>query len=159
MTPQTHKYSEVVQMTSTHRKQNHAKPQKLLPIQRKTVRAQSQVPENQSLNDIILIGYSIIGSINQKELKPNAIKNGISDAKTSHIISQIKVYDMKSFSNVIISIGGNDASNGSDLAYFKELYEQVIQHIKQSNDKCQIYLCNICPRADTCVGDINDIIQ
>ena len=49
--PQTHKYSEVVQMTSTPRIQNHNKPQKLLPIQRKTVRAQSQVPENQSLND------------------------------------------------------------------------------------------------------------
>ena len=157
--PQTHKYSEVVQMTSTPRIQTHNKPQRLLPIQRKTVRAQSQVPENQSLNDTLLIGDSIIGSINQKGLKPNVIKNGISGAKISHIISQIKVYDMKSFSNVIIYIGGNDASSGSDMEYFEELYEQVIQHIKQSNDKCQIFLCNICPRADTCVGDFNDIIQ
>ena len=23
----------------------------------------------------------------------------------------------------------------------------------------KIFLCNICPRKDTCVGDINDIIQ
>ena len=157
--PQTQKYSEVVQITSTPRIQNHNKPQKLLPIQRKTVRAQSQVPENQSLNDTLLIGESIFGSINQKGLKPNVIKNGISGAKISHIISQIKVYDLKSFSNVIIYIGGNDASSGSDLEYFEELYEQVIQHIKQSNDKCQIFLCNICPRANTCVGDVNDIIQ
>ena len=42
-------------MTSTPRIQNHNKPQKLLPIQRKTVRDQSQLPENQSLNDTILI--------------------------------------------------------------------------------------------------------
>ena len=89
------------------------------------------------MNDTLLIGDSIIGSMNQKGLEPNVIKNGISGAKISHIISQIKVYDMKSFSNVIIYIGGNDASSGSDMEYFEELYEQVIQHIKQSNDKCQ----------------------
>ena len=111
------------------------------------------------MTDTLLIGDSIIGSINQKGLEPNEIKNGISEAKISHIIGQIKIYDMKSFSNVIICIGSNDASSGSDLAYFEELYEQVIQYIKQSNDKCQIFLCNICPRADTCVGDINGIIQ
>ena len=63
--------------------------------------------------------------------------NGISGAKISHIISQIKIYDMKSFSYVIIYISGNDALSGSDLESFEELYEQVIQHIEQSNDKCQ----------------------
>ena len=45
------------------------------------------------------------------------------------------------------------------MEYFEELYEQVIQHSKQSNDKCQIFPCNICPQADTCVEVINDIIQ
>ena len=102
-------------MISTPRIENHAKPQRLLPIQRKTVRAQSQLPENQSLNDTLFIGDSIIRSINPKGLKPNVIKNGISGARISHIISQIKVYDMKSFSSVIIYIGGNDAWSGSDL--------------------------------------------
>ena len=45
------------------------------------------------------------------------------------------------------------------MEYFEELYAQVIQNIKQSNDKCQIFLCKICPRTGTCVGEINDIIQ
>ena len=30
-----------------------------------------------------------------------------------------------------------------DMEYFKELYEQVYLNLKQANDTCQIYLCEM----------------
>ena len=53
---------------------------------------------------------------------------------------------------------GNDASNGTDIEYFEEVYDQTIQFIKETNNQCQIILCNSCPRRDTCISEVNDTI-
>ena len=68
-------------------------------------------------------------------------------------------YDLNKFSHVIIYVGGNNASNGNDIEYFEEVYDQTIQFIKETNNQCQIILCNSCPRGDTCISEVNDIIR
>ena len=87
------------------------------------------------------------------------VKNGISGGNIEKILTQIKVYDIMKISHVIIYVGGNDASNGTDIEYFEERYDQLLQFIKESNSQCKILMSNSCPRGDTSTSDINDIIQ
>ena len=58
-----------------------------------------------------------------------------------------------------VYVGGNDASSGTDIEYFEELYDQVIQNLKEINSSCKIYLCNASPRGDTDVSDVNKVIH
>lgn len=168
---QTRQYSEVV--TSTPIPHNQETPQRPQPAPRRTLRgsvpttyslrpaaSQRPIPKNSdNSNQILMIGDSIISSVNPKGLRHNIFKNGIPGAKINDIYSQLKVFDMTKFSHVIIYGGGNDASSGSDSEYFEEIYEQLIQYIKRSNRQCKIILCNTCPRGDTSTTDLNEIIQ
>ena len=62
--------------------------------------------------------------------------------KISYLTSRICL--ILAHSKVILFVGVNDASNGTDMEYFEELnYEQVIINLEQANDTCQIYLCEI----------------
>ena len=56
-------------------------------------------------------------------------------------------------------VGGNEASNGTDIEYFEEVYDQTIQFIKETNNQCQIILFNSCQRGDTCISKVNGIIR
>ena len=47
----------------------------------------------------------------------------------------------------------------TDIEYFEEKYEQLLQHIKSKNQTCEIHLCTSCPRGDTDLGDVNDDIH
>ena len=109
--------------------------------------------------NILLIGDSLTSAINPKGLKHGVFKHSISGAKIDHIFHQAVVFNMEQFSNIIIYVGGNDASSGTEIEYFEELYDQVIQSIKQVNSTCQIYLCNAAPRGDTDTTDINLVID
>lgn len=72
---------------------------------------------------------------------------------------QISLYDLRNFSSVVISVGGNDISNGSDIEYVEEKYNQLIQYIKTANSGIAIILCTASPRKDCLVSDLNDIIK
>ena len=151
---QTRQYSEVLR-TSTPRDPSNETPHRPLPAPRRTL--QPHVPssspkpaprtkQNSNSNQILLIGDSLISSVNPKGLAPNVIKNGISGGNIDKVSTQMKVYDLKKFSHVVLYVGGNDASSGSDIEYFKEMYDQMIQYVKESNNQCKIILCSSCPR-------------
>ena len=55
-------------------------------------------------------------------------------------------------------MSGNDASKNNDLEYVEEKYEQLINNIKSKNPSITIYLCYVCPRGDTNVTEINELI-
>ena len=107
---------------------------------------------------ILLIGDSLISAINPKGLSQKVFKNGISGAKINEIYNKVKVFDLNQFSHVVIYVGGNDASNSVDIEYFEEVYDQLIQHVRQINNSCHIFLCNSCPRGDTDTTEVNEAI-
>lgn len=41
----------------------------------------------------------------------------------------------------------------------EEIYDQIIQHTEDKNDQCSIFLCNSCPRAETVITELNDLIK
>ena len=71
----------------------------------------------------------------------------------------MKVFDLTKFSEVIVYVGGNDASDGTETESFEEIYEQMPCYIKKINRECQIILCNTCPRGDTSTPEVTEIIQ
>ena len=72
---------------------------------------------------------------------------------------EISVYELTSFANVIICVGGNDSSSKVSIKAFEESYHQLIVFIKGANNDCAVYLRKIIPRGDTDVTDFNNSIQ
>lgn len=70
----------------------------------------------------------------------------------------MKLFDLKEFSHVVIYVGGNDAPKRVNMVYFEELYDQVIQYIKD-HGHCKIILSKVCPRGDKSTCDVNEIIK
>ena len=164
---QTRQYSEVIR-TSTPRDLTNETPHRPRPAPRRTLQPQvsSSSPRpaprtirNNNSNQILLIGDTLISSVNPKGLASNVIKNGISGGNIDKITAQMKVYDIKKFCHVIVYVGGNDASSGTDIKYFEEMFDQLIQYIKEANNQCRVILCNTCPRGDTSTSEVNDIIR
>ena len=108
---------------------------------------------------ILLMGDSIITGVNIKGLKDKVYKHGISGATVDTLLQEIEVYDLQNFSHIILYIGGNNASNGTDSEYFEEKYDQLICYIKERNRDCKIMLVNSCPRGDVDVTHVNEIMS
>lgn len=122
------------------------------PKPRKTLQS-TAIPKK-----ILLMGDSIITGINTKGLKDKVYKHGISGATVDSLLQEIDVYDLRNFSHAILYVGGNNASNRTEIEYFEEKYDQLISYIKEKNKECKILLVNCCPRGDTDISPINDAI-
>ncbi|MEW8340004.1 MAG: GDSL-type esterase/lipase family protein [Candidatus Thiodiazotropha taylori] len=164
---QTKQYSDVLR-TSTPRDTSNGTPHRPCPVPKRTLqpqvprpspRAASRAIHNNDSNQILSNGDYLISSVNPKGLTSTVVKNGISGGNIDKVSTQIKLYDLRKFSHVIVYVGGNDASNGTDIEYFEEVFDQVIQHIKAANNQCKIILCASCPRSDTSTSDVNDIMH
>ena len=129
------------------------------PVDHPEPRSQPSKPRRQSARKVLLMGDSVISPVNPRGLKKEVFKHCIPGAGVDHIFDQSNIFNMSQFSEVILFVGGNDASNSTDMEYFEELYEQVILNLKQVNDTCQIYLCNMSPRSDTDVSEVNQAIH
>ena len=105
------------------------------------------------------MGDSVISPVNTRGLKKEVFKHSFPGAGIDHIFDQSNMFNMSQFSEVILFVGGNDASSGTDIEYFEELYEQVILNIKKANNTCRVYLCNMSPRSDTDVSEVNQAIH
>lgn len=69
------------------------------------------------------------------------------------------MYDLQNFSHVPIYVGGNNASNKTDIEYLEERYDQLICYIKEKSKETKILLVNSCPRGDADTSKMNDIIS
>ena len=112
----------------------------------------------QSDSRTLLIGDSIISGVNNRGLAKNVECVSISGGNIDSISNKLEIFDISKFGNLIITVGGNDASNKSDLEIFHNKFSDLIKTIKLKNSKCKLFLCTSCPRGDTDVTDINDVI-
>ena len=121
--------------------------------------AKSETSPKQSSLQTLIIGDYILSGINQRGLRNKVECQPISGASVDLLLEKVQIYDLKKFQNIIIYVSGNDASQNIDIEYIEEKYEQLVCLIKNKNSTINIYLCSICPRGDTCVDDINDMIK
>ena len=126
-------------------------------------------PNQEQTSQILIIGYSILSGINPKGLKNNVDCRSFSGATISTLMEKIQLYDLKSIQDIVLYIAGNDASQTHradtmlgekvQIEYIENRYEQLITHIKDKNPNINIYLCSLCPRRDTDVVEVNDVIK
>ena len=107
----------------------------------------------------LIIGDSILKCINTRGLKNGMKICARGSGKIGDIWEEISVYDLTSFANVIICVGGNDSSSKVSIKAFEESYDQLIGFIKSANKDCAVYLSKIIPREDTDVTEFNNSIQ
>ncbi|MES9881522.1 MAG: GDSL-type esterase/lipase family protein [Sedimenticola sp.] len=144
-------------------KQKKKTPKPTDPKVAKTATTKSKTsatePISQPSTKTLLIGDSILSGINQKGLNKNVECLTLPGATVDVIQRKIKIFDLKQFDNVIIYVGGNDASQDTDCELFEERYEQLLMYVKKSNPSCRVFICNSCPRGDVNVQEFNDIMQ
>lgn len=114
--------------------------------------------QTQPAKKILLIGDSILNGINKQGLKDNIYKHGISGATIKTLLDEIEVYDLNQFSHVVIYVGGNNASKGTDIKQFEKLYVELLTHIQRKSE-CKIILVNSCPRGDVDTSAVNTVIR
>ena len=56
-----------------------------------------------------------------------------------HVWDEIDFYDLKSFANIVLCIGGSDASNRTNTETFEQKYNEIIGNIKAANSECVIF--------------------
>ncbi|MEW8545036.1 MAG: GDSL-type esterase/lipase family protein [Candidatus Thiodiazotropha sp.] len=115
--------------------------------------------QSRVISRTLIIGDSIINGINRKGLTNNVECQSIPGANIDSIIDKLQIYDLKKFSNIIVYVGGNNASNETDPEYFEEKYEQLITSIKNTSSNSKLFLCTSCPRGDTDVTEVNEVIM
>ena len=108
---------------------------------------------------LLLIGDSILNSINTKGLVKGVLKHSKGGAKIQDLIEDISVYDMRNFETCIIYIGVNYCAKQTNLNSFVDAYDQLISLIKTTNPACKVYLCKIAPRRDVDVSGFNKGIE
>ena len=79
----------------------------------------------------MILGDSILNPINPRGMIAGVQKHSKSGAKVRDIIEDITLYNIKSFSSVVLFIGGNDSSSGTDMELFEEQVAQraTIAHL------------------------------
>lgn len=107
----------------------------------------------------LLLGDSILSGINRKGLKKGVECKPVPGATISAILDTIEIFDVTKFDSIVVYVGGNDASNETELGYFRDQYEELITLIKGRNSKCRVFLSTVCPRGDVDVVVINDVIR
>ena len=122
------------------------------------VTKQRSSPQTKKAKKILLIGDSIINGINKQGLKDNVYKHGIPGARIETLLTEIEMYDLNQFSHAVIYVGGNDASSGTDIKQFEDLYSQLLTHIQRKSE-CKIILVNSCPRKDADTSAVNAAIR
>ncbi|MCG7877246.1 MAG: SGNH/GDSL hydrolase family protein, partial [Candidatus Thiodiazotropha endolucinida] len=140
------------------RSQNRAATRKKTEPKKSPVNQQ----DGKSNRSTLIIGDSILHGINMKGLISTAHKHSVSGAKIDNILTDIRRYDLKNFSSIIVYVGGNDFAGGIDPELFEEKYDQLLSYIKKETSNCNVVLCSICPRKDIDENqncELNDIIQ
>ena len=152
--------TNIVTQQNTNRKQNQNASHRSSRPARQASQPRRQASNMQrSGSKIIIIGDSVLTGVNRKGLSPNTECQPYSGVSIDIVFEKVQMFDLSKFSDIVIYVGSNDSSDNTDIEYFEEKYEQLLHHIKNKNPFCEIHLCTSCPRGDTDVDDVNDVIK
>ena len=118
---------------------------------------QHKAPEKQQNTKTLIIGSSILKDINTKGLDPDISISTNRGAGIKQIVQKVNLIEVKQYKNVIVYIGGNNMSDGMQIQEIHEEYAKLICVLKEK--ECNVHLCTVCPRQDTEVIPLNDVIK
>ena len=122
-------------------------------------RQQTPTTSNLKLNRTLIVSDSLLKEASTKGMKKGVTICAKSGASIKDIWSELSVYNLNTFDNVIICVGGNDASNRTDTSRFEDDYDELLSYIRSTTRDCIVHLCKVVPRGDVDVSCINTSIQ
>ncbi|CAG2196993.1 unnamed protein product [Mytilus edulis] len=119
---------------------------------------QQKVSRNFNNNNILVIGSSLLKSINTKDLINTRVSTN-RGARIIDIINIVKDTDIRQYQSIIVHIGGNDISNGATLNLIHDNYESLLYLLRSKADmNTNIIVSSVPPRKDTDVEPVNKIL-
>ncbi|CAG2252470.1 unnamed protein product [Mytilus edulis] len=119
---------------------------------------QQKISRNFNNNNILVIGSSLLKSINIKDLINTRVSTN-RGARIIDIINIVKDADIRQYQSIIVHIGGNDISNGATLNLIHDNYESLLYLLRSKADmNTNIIVSSVPPRKDTNVEPFNRIL-
>ncbi|KAH3713616.1 hypothetical protein DPMN_073409 [Dreissena polymorpha] len=103
----------------------------------------------------LIIGDSILKGINKSGLKTDVDVLTCPGKKLNEIQSNLSREIATKYNNIVVYAGGNAAARSTLYNDVKSL----ILDIRRKSESCAVYLCTACPRIDTDVLPLNELLK
>lgn len=114
-------------------------------------------PREYTPNRTLLIGDSILKGVQKRGLHDMVEICRSGGARIQDVMDKVRELDMTQYKNVVVYVGGNDASSGQPIPTIRTSLQRLV-HILQQH-QCHIYLCTACPRRDVDVTAYNSMVH
>ena len=151
-------YAEICAKGGNQGSQTNEKPFKSDP--NKSQRGATHSGNQQSHDSrTLIIGSSILQRIDSRSLRKNVTVMKMSGAKTSDVRAKIDSMDLAGTENVILQVGGNDASNNRDIEAVENDLAGTVNAIKKKSPNARVFISDVTPRVGADVRYVNEIIR
>ena len=93
------------------------------------------------LNRTLIVSDSFLKEGSTKGMKKGVTICAKSGASIKDIWRELSVYNLNTFDNVIICVGGNDASNRTNVSRFEDDYDELLSYVRSATGDCIVHLC------------------
>ncbi|KAH3871117.1 hypothetical protein DPMN_034311 [Dreissena polymorpha] len=107
----------------------------------------------------LIIGDSILKGVNKSGLKTDVDVLTCPGKKLHEIQSNMSREIATKYNNIVVYAGGNDAASGSARSMLYNDVKSLILDIRRKSESCAVYLCTVCPRIDTDVLPLSEILK
>lgn len=110
-----------------------------------------------SNKQVLIIGDSILKGIQRKGLNNNVHVKTLRGAKISDVKARLSSINVSQYSDVVVYVGGNNLADDQHISDIVTDMTLLIETLQAAG--CTVYLCNMCPRDDTDVTVLDDVLR
>ena len=151
---------EVIDETpNTHSKSLSSKKPNVIPNDKKSFKVPQSVQTNSNTRnkkETLVIGDSTLKGIQFRGLRNNVRVMTCRGKRLLDISTRLGNMNLDIYDSIIVCVGGNDAANKKPI---RSLYEELVRLINSVTKKSKVFLCTVCPRKDTEMTPLNDLIK
>ncbi|CAC5420036.1 unnamed protein product [Mytilus coruscus] len=107
----------------------------------------------------LIIGSSIIKGINARKIGKDVDIRTYRGATVPILTEKIIKSNLQHYTNIVLVVGGNDASSRIQPEAFRENYDFMIKTVRSINPSIDIAVSEICPRRNVNTDVYNTILQ
>ena len=114
-------------------------------------------PKKSIQTSTLLVGSSIVKGIRTSYLKPNVAVRTFPGATVDSLRTKLGDYDLDKCTTIILHVGGNDASNSTDLDAFCDFYISLLDSLLAEDRR--LIVSGLLPRGNVDIEPYNDKLK